>query len=94
MPERRAILFRPEVEQDLRAIGRVNQERVLSAIEARLSVHPESYGKPLGGRLAGLRRVRVGDYRIAYQVKGAQVLIWAVLHRQDVYAEVTRRFRD
>lgn len=85
------ILFRPEVEDDLMVIDRVHRKRALDAIEARLSSHPEQYGKPLGGNLAGLRRIRFGDFRVAYQVKGGQVVIWAVLNRKDIYAELVRR---
>lgn len=92
MPERYDILFRQEVEDDLRPIGRLHQKRALSAIEERLSGHPEQYGKPLGGKLAGLRRIRVGDFRIAYQVKGAQVIIWAIMHRKGIYSELVKRF--
>ena len=92
MPDRYGIFFRPEVEDDLRPIGRLHQKRALSAIEDRLSAHPDRYGKPLGGDLAGLRRIRVGDFRIAYQVKGPQVIVWAIMHRKDIYAELGRRF--
>lgn len=92
MPERYEILFRQEVEGDLRPIGKLHQKRALSAIEARLSIHPDQYGKPLGGNLAGLRRIRVGDFRIAYQVKGVQVIIWAIMHRKGIYGELVRRF--
>ena len=92
MPERYEVLFRPEVEDDFRPIGRSNQLRALRAIEDRLTVHPEQYGKPLGGNLAGLRRIRMGDFRIAYQVKGGKVIVWAVRHRKEIYAELARRF--
>lgn len=91
MTENYEILFRPEVEDDLRAIGAAQQKRALAAIEERLSSHPDQYGKPLGGNLAGLRRIRFGDHRIAYQVKGRQVVVWAILNRKDIYAELVRR---
>lgn len=91
MPEAYTILFRPEVEDDLRSIGRPHQKHALTAIEERLSSHPDQYGKPLGGNLAGLRRIRFGDFRIAYQVKGGRVIIWAILHRKDIYSELVRR---
>lgn len=91
MPERYELLFRPEVQGDLEALGALHLRRVLAALEARLSLEPQKYGKPLGGSLAGLRRVRVGDHRIAYQVTGRRVVIWAVVHRKTVYAELSRR---
>jgi mRNA interferase RelE/StbE len=94
VPDAYDILFRPEVEEDLRSIGRPHQRRALAAIEERLSSHPEQYGKPLGGDLAGLRRIRFGDFRIAYQVKSGRVVVWAVLHRKEIYTQLARRFLD
>ena len=91
--ERFEILFRPEVEDDLRAFGKRDRHRLLKIIKDRLGVHPEQYGKPLGGVLHGLRRVRTGDYRIAYQVQGRRVVIWAIKHRKQIYAELERRLR-
>lgn len=92
MPDAYGIFFRPEVEEDLRPIGRLHQKRILSAIESRLATQPVRYGKPLGGTMAGLRRIRVGDFRIAYQVEGSRVIVWAVKHRKEIYAELARRF--
>jgi mRNA interferase RelE/StbE len=91
VPDRYEIFFRPEIESDLRPLGRLHQKRILAAVESRLAVQPARYGKPLGGELAGLRRIRVGDFRIAYQVTGDRVVVWAVLHRKAIYAELARR---
>jgi mRNA interferase RelE/StbE len=92
--ERLEILFRPEVEEDLRAFGKKERQRLLGVIRDRLGTHPEHYGKPLGGALRGLRRVRTGDVRIAYQVQRRRVIIiWAVKHRKDIYRELERRLR-
>lgn len=33
-------------------------------------------------------RVRIGDYRIVYEVAGDEVTIIAVSHRKDVYREL------
>lgn len=88
-----SVLFRPEVETDLRYLDRSGRERLLNAIEERLAADPESFGKPLRGRLAGLRRIRVGDYRVAFQVRRNDVIIWAVRHRKDIYPELARRLQ-
>jgi mRNA-degrading endonuclease RelE of RelBE toxin-antitoxin system len=86
------VFFRPEVEVDLREFGKKDRLRLLETIRARLSTHPLEYGKPLGGSLQALRRIRSGDYRIAYQVQRGRVVVWAVKHRKDIYAELERRF--
>lgn len=85
------VVTRPEVEEDLRSISRDIQKRILTAIRERLLSSPEMYGRPLGGSLKGLRRMRVGDYRVAYQVVGKRVILWAVRHRRNIYPEVAKR---
>jgi len=42
-------------------------------------------GIPLQGSLKGLRRVRVGDYRIVYQFTADKVEVVSIRHRKDVY---------
>jgi mRNA interferase RelE/StbE len=44
-------------------------------------------GSALKGDLRGLRRIRVGDYRIVYEVRDDDlvVLVVRVRHRQDIY---------
>lgn len=54
-----------------------------------LQLSPEHGGnvKRLSGRLAGLWRYRVGDYRVVYQIRKSKVdvLIVEVGHRRDIY---------
>lgn len=44
-------------------------------------------GKSLKGELSGLRRIRVGDYRVVYEIHEQQVVILVVriAYRKDVY---------
>jgi mRNA interferase RelE/StbE len=59
------------------------------AIEEKLMVDPLKFGLPLRRNLAGLFKLRVGNYRIVYQVKNKEVivLIVAIGHRRNVYEE-------
>ena len=41
--------------------------------------------KMLSGSLVGMCRVRIGDYRIVFEVKENVITIIAVRHRKDVY---------
>lgn len=86
------ILVHPEAERDLHQLGKGRRERILNIIRERLGSDPSQYGKPLGGRLTGLRRIRIGDCRVAYQVEGQKVLLWAIKHRRDIYEELEKRF--
>ena len=50
-------------------------------------------GKPLQGRLAGLRSLRIGGYQIIYQVvdDGHTVRVLAIRHRSVAYRADPRR---
>jgi mRNA-degrading endonuclease RelE of RelBE toxin-antitoxin system len=61
--------------------------RVLSVVH-RLERWPAVSGaKPLRGELAGHCRVRTGDYRVQFLVRGETVLIEKVGHRDGFYDE-------
>ncbi|NQD73182.1 type II toxin-antitoxin system RelE/ParE family toxin [Pseudomonas sp. CrR7] len=36
---------------------------------------PDKPGKPLRGVLAGCRRIRTGDVRIAYRIQGTEIVV-------------------
>jgi mRNA interferase RelE/StbE len=90
------VTFHPEVQNDLRELGRVEARNLLAVIDSRI-VHgePDKAGKPLHGALAGYRRMRTGDTRIVYRVdKGKiEILIIAVGMRRDdeVYDKAGKR---
>ncbi len=80
------IHYHPDVEQDLRALGRSEARIILKVIEERIAEgEPDKLGKPLSGELAGFRRIRTGQTRIVYRVDGTriEVLIIAVGMRRD-----------
>ena len=60
-------------------------KQIKQAIEERLMVDPIGYGKPLRYNLKGCRRLRVGDYRIVYQINDHVITILAIKHRKKVY---------
>ena len=69
----------------LSRIAKSDRIRIVSAID-RLAQEPE-IGKPLQGEHSGLRRIRVGDYRVVYQVDRDALLVLVVRigHRREVY---------
>lgn len=85
------IRFRDVALADLEELPKNLQGRILRAVEARLSAAPHRYGVRLRRALSGLWKLRVGDYRVVYELRGSVVTIWAVRHRRDVYQEVKRR---
>ena len=66
-------------------MAKPDRARIVAAID-RLAETPH-LGTSLKGDLRGLRRIRVGDYRILYEVRDKElvVLVVRVAHRGDAY---------
>lgn len=77
--------------EDLPRIPRNLQYRIRKAIETRLATAPARYGRRLSRSLLGLWRLRVGDYRVIYEIKASRVKVWMVAHRKEAYRAITRR---
>lgn len=69
----------------LKKIALKDRERLIVAIDA-LSTNPAA-GGVLKGEFSGLRRLRVGDYRIVYEVDGEDLIVLVVRigHRKGIY---------
>ncbi len=69
----------------LRKIPEADRGRIVEAID-RLATEPFA-GGVLKGEFSGLRRLRVGQYRIVYEVshQALTILIVRIGHRRDVY---------
>jgi mRNA interferase RelE/StbE len=80
------IRWRPSTKKDLRSMPRHEVERIVAAIE-KLSEEPFPHGFH---KLAGtdhIYRIRIGDYRVVYEVlvESKVIEIARVRHRKDVY---------
>ena len=75
-----------------KSLGSFAAKRILPAIDTKLAQGPLEFGDPLTGNLVSLRKLRVGDYRVVYQVTNHQVVVYdlAVGPRRDkeIYAAV------
>lgn len=69
----------------LNALPKTDRARVIAAID-RLCESPAS-GSALKGEFEGLRRLRVGRFRIVYELQQQALIILVVRigHRKDVY---------
>ncbi|MEK7504978.1 MAG: type II toxin-antitoxin system RelE/ParE family toxin [Patescibacteria group bacterium] len=79
------------VNQDIPELDRPVAIQIKKAIEVKLATSPEIYGSPLRGTLKGYWKLRVGDWRVVYDVKGATVRIWVIAHRREVYDLAKKR---
>jgi mRNA interferase RelE/StbE len=76
--------YKKSVGKDLKRIGQANAKRILDRIDKELINNPERFPS-LSGPFAGLRKFRVGDYRVIFVVIEQSVLILRVQDRKDVY---------
>ncbi|MBL0174360.1 MAG: type II toxin-antitoxin system RelE/ParE family toxin [Ignavibacteria bacterium] len=78
------IAYKNSVTRDLKRLSKADARRILDQIEADLSRKPDRH-PALSGSFAGLRRMRVGDFRIIFAIMDSTVLVLQIGHRRDVY---------
>jgi mRNA interferase RelE/StbE len=77
------IEFKPRAVKDLQSLPRSMSQRIVEKIEALRT--------DLAGDVKRLTnftpeyRLRVGDYRVLFEVEASKVIIYRVKHRSDVY---------
>lgn len=89
------VAYHPKVPKDMEVIPANMRHRIRRAIEERLMTSPEEYGERLRKDLAGAWKLRVGDYRIVFDLAPKQALVTVLLiaHRRSVYEEAAGRLR-
>lgn len=93
MSDRFEIAFDSAFAQDLLGLDRAVKRRILDAVERKSTANPKQFGKPLGGEFAGLRRLRIANMRIVYQVSKSRVLVLAALPCEAIYQELAKRLK-
>lgn len=78
------IVYKKSVYRDIKKLSKTEAKRILDLIETELIKKPES-NPTLKGQFAGLRKYRIGDYRVIYALLGLDVLILRIGNRKDVY---------
>jgi len=81
-----SIRIKASAAKSLARIDKAQRTRLIAAID-RLADNPHA-GSALKGEFKGLRRLRVGNYRIVYEVQVNEFVILVVRagHRRHVYA--------
>ena len=80
------IAFKKSVTRDLKKIDKAQAERILSRIETVLPEKAQDF-PVLSGKFSGLRKFRVGEYRIIYSIIENTVLILRISHRREAYRQ-------
>lgn len=83
--EKRLLEAKKQVSKELQKIPNTRRTQIIGAIES-LATNPFPSGKkfkPLKG-FEDMYRLRVGDYRIIYEVHPEVITILTILHRKDL----------
>ncbi len=78
------IVYKKSVHRDLKKIKKTEASKIIDQLEKGLSNKPDSY-PVLKGKFAGLRKYRVGDYRVIYAIIEKNVLVLRIGHRRNIY---------
>ena len=78
------ITFKKSVSKDLKKISHADATRIMNKLTSELSEKADTFPE-LQGDFAGLRKYRVGNYRIIYSIIHNTVLVVRIRHRKNVY---------
>jgi mRNA interferase RelE/StbE len=80
-----SIRIKESAAKELKRVAKPERTRIVATID-RLAESPH-LGTALKGDMRGLRRIRIGDHRVLYEVRGDEliVLVVRIAHRGDAY---------
>lgn len=87
------ILFEDEAIGDLERLSRPVREQVFDKLEWFRNHFLEINPLPLGGQWRGFYKLRVGDYRVIYDIKWSvsRLIVIVVEHRSRAYRRKPRK---
>jgi mRNA interferase RelE/StbE len=89
------IIYHKDVDDDLKSVGPSAAKRIMQTIDEKLTWAPEQFGASLSNNLRNFRKLRIGDFRVVYQVFHKRVIIFvlAVGPRRDkeIYQAASKR---
>ena len=86
------LIYHADVKKsDLPKIDNKNKTMIKRAIEERLAMQPEIYGKPLQRTLKGYWKLRVGDYRVVFKISEYDIFILGIMDRKNIYSQIEKR---
>lgn len=90
-------IHRLVIKEDLKKIDFSQKLKIVKAIKKKLSTAPKVYGKALLWEFKGYWRLRVGDYRVVYQIIEDKIIVLVVkvgIRRDSkVYEELFSRLK-
>ena len=83
------IKYKKSIQRDLKRLDKTEARRILNGIERELPKHADSTAS-LKGPFAGLRKYRIGDYRVIFAILDQDILILRIAHRKEAYKKPLR----
>ncbi len=77
------LAYKPEAIKQIKKLPLSEKKKIIRKLEL-LAQNPHS-GKVLKGELEGLRSLRAWPYRIIYEIKKTEIIVFSVTHRQSAY---------
>jgi len=78
------IAFKKSVARDLKKIDKEQATKILKKIEDELPKKADTL-PVLTGKFSGLRKFRIGDFRVIFSIIGDTALILRIRHRKETY---------
>ena len=78
------IVYKSSVERDLKKIAKSQLKTIFDKIDSELTKKADQF-PALTGKFAGLRKYRIGDYRVLYSILDDSVVILRIAHRKEAY---------
>lgn len=89
------IIYHKSVDDDLKSVGPAAAKRIIQTIDKKLTTSPEKYGAALSNNLKYFRKLRIGDFRVVYQIISNKIIVFvlAVGPRRDkeIYQAAAKR---
>ena len=89
--ENKIIYHHKVVHDDIPRLELASRLRIQQSIKHKLSDVERAFDLPLHGKLKGLYKLKVGEYRVVYTRTKGQVFVILIAHRREVYEIVKRR---
>ena len=78
------IAFKKSVSRDLKKIDKEQVKKILNKIESELPQKAKKLPR-LASNFSGLRKFRIGDFRVIFSIIGDTALVLRIGHRKEVY---------
>jgi len=78
------IAFKKSVARDLKKTDKEQITKILEEIEDELPEKADTV-PVLTGKFSGLRKFRIGDFRVIFSIIGDTALILRIRHRKEAY---------